>query len=173
MLKGYIDAYRVFNDKHFLDKAIKNASFLLYKQFNVEGGLYRNYKNGKSSINAYLEDYATVVDAFISLYEITLDEKWLQNAKQLTEYSFDHFFDDKSNMFFFTSNNDKGLIARKIETDDNVIPSSNSIMANNLFKLGHYYANPTYIKDAKQMLHNIKDKALKYGAGASNWSLLS
>ncbi len=172
MLKGYIDAYRVFDDKHFLDKAIKNANFLLYKQFNVEGGLYRNYKNGKSSINAYLEDYSTVIDAFINLYEVTLDEKWLQNAKQLTDYCFDHFYDDRSKMFFFTSNNDTGLITRKIETDDNVIPSSNSIMANNLFKLGHYFANPTYIKDAKQMLHNIKDKALKYGAGASNWSLL-
>lgn len=172
MLKGYIDAYRVFDDPHFLDRALKNANFLLYKQYNVEGGLYRNYKNGKSSINAYLEDYATLIDAFLSLYEVTLDEKWLKEAKQLTDYCFDHFFDDASNMFFFTSNKDKDLIARKIETDDNVIPSSNSIMANNLFKLGHYYSNPTYLKDARQMLHNVKEKALKYGAGASNWSIL-
>ena len=172
MLKGYIDAYRVFDEEPFLEKAIKNANFLLGKQFNVEGGLYRNYKNGKSSINAYLEDYATIIDAFINLYEVTFDEKWLINAKQLTDYCFDHFFDDKSNMFFFTSKNDKGLIARKIETDDNVIPSSNSIMARNLFKLGHYFSNPTYEKNAIQMLHNVKGETLKYGAGASNWALL-
>jgi len=172
MLKAYIDAYRVFDEEQFLEKAIKNANFLLGKQFNVEGGMYRNYKDGKSSINAYLEDYATVIDAFINLYEVTLDEKWLENAKQLTDYCFDHFFDDDSNMFFFTSKNDKGLIARKIETDDNVIPSSNSIMARNLFKLGRYYSNPTYEKDAIQMLHNVKEKTIKYGAGASNWALL-
>jgi len=172
MLKGYIDAYRVFDDEHFLERALKNASFLLYIQSKENGGLYRNYKNKKSTINAYLEDYATVVDAFINLYEVTLDEKWLQSAKQLTNYCFDHFFDDKSNMFFFTSDEDKGLIARKIDIDDNVIPSSNSIMANNLFKLGHYFANKQYSATAKQMLHNVKDRAIKYGAGASNWSLL-
>ena len=172
MLKGYIDAYRVFDEELFLEKAIKNANFLLGKQFNVEGGMYRNYKNGKSSINAYLEDYATTIDAFINLYEVTFDEKWLKNAKQLTDYCFDHFYDDNSNMFFFTSKKDKGLIARKIETNDNVIPSSNSIMARNLFKLGRYYSNPTYEKDAIQMLHNVKERTFKYGAGASNWALL-
>ncbi len=172
MLKGYIDAYRVFDDEHFLERALKNANFILHVQSKEDGGLYRNFKNNKSTINAYLEDYATVVDAYINLYEVTLDEKWLQNAKQLTNYCFDHFFDDQSKLFFFTSDEDKGLIARKIDIDDNVIPSSNSIMANNLFKLGHYFSNIQYTTTAKQMLHNVKDRALKYGAGASNWSLL-
>ena len=172
MLKGYIDAYRVFDDEHFLERALKNANFILHIQSKEDGGLNRNFKNNKSSINAYLEDYATVIDAFINLYEVTLDEKWLQNAKQLTNYCFDHFFDDKSKLFFFTSDEDKGLIARKIDVDDNVIPSSNSIMANNLFKLGHYFSNKQYTITSKLMLHNVKDRALKYGAGASNWSLL-
>ena len=172
MLKGYIDAYRVFNDAHFLEKALKNATFIATVQHTENGGLHRNFKNGKSTINAYLEDYATVIDAYISLYEVTLDEKWLQYAKRLTNYCFDHFFDDKNGMFFFTSDEDKGLITRKIDTDDNVIPSSNSIMANNLFRLGHYFSNNTYANTAKQMLHNVKDKALQYGAGASNWLLL-
>jgi uncharacterized protein YyaL (SSP411 family) len=172
MLKGYIDAYRAFNDEHFLEKALKNANFIATVQHKEDGGLYRNFKNGKSSINAYLEDYATVIDAYINVYEVTLNEKWLQLAKQLANYCFDHFYDDGSGMFYFTSDEDKGLIARKIDVDDNVIPSSNSIMANNLFKLGHYFSNKTYSKTARQMLHNVKDKALQYGAGASNWLLL-
>ena len=172
MLKGYIDAYRVFGDEHFLEKALKNANFIAKIQHKEDGGLYRNYKNKKSSINAYLIDYATVIDAFINLYEVTLDEKWLQNAKNLTNYCFDHFYDDKSNMFFFTSNDDQGLIARKVETDDDVIPSSNSIMANNLFKLGHYFGNKAYSKNADQMLHNVKNKISEYGGRASNWLIL-
>jgi len=172
MLKGYIDAYRVFNDKHFLERALKNATFIATVQHKEDGGLYRNFKNGKSNINAYLEDYATVIDAFINLYEVTLDEKWLLNAKNLTNYCFDHFFDDKSNMFFFTSDEDKGLISRKMDIDDGVIPSSNSIMANNLFKLGHYFSNKTYATTAKQMLHNVKERTVEYGYGSSNWLLL-
>jgi len=72
-------------------------------------------------------------------------------------------------MFFFTSNKEKGLITRKVETDDNVIPSSNSITANNLFKLGHYYSNKHYTDNAKAMLNNVKENAISYGSGASNW----
>lgn len=172
MLKGYINAYTAFNDEHFLKIAIKNANFIASKQLQEDGSLFRNYKNGKSNITAYLEDYATTADAFINLYEVTLDEKWLKLAKQLTDYSLDHFFDDKSRMFFFTSDLQKGLIARKMDTDDNVIPSSNSIMALNLFKLGHYFANGTYLAKAETMLNNVKDKAMNYGAGASNWFIL-
>jgi len=169
MLKGYVDAYAVFNDKRFLDIALKNARFLANYMMKEDGGLYRNYKNGKSNIEAYLEDYAAVVEAFIGLYEVTLDENWLRTAKQLTDYSFDHFYDENSKMFFFTSNNENVLITRKVETDDNVIPSSNSIMANNLFKLGHYYGNKYYDDNARAMLNNVKEGVVNYGSGASNW----
>ena len=169
MLKAYVDAYTVFNDDAFLKKALKNAHFITNNMVKEDGGLYRSYKNGKSNIEAYLEDYATVIDAFITLYEATFDENWLQAAKQFTDYSYDHFYDEDSKMFFFTSNKEKGLISRKVETDDNVIPSSNSIMANNLFKLGHYFSNKRYSENAMTMLNNVKDTAINYGAGASNW----
>ncbi len=169
MLKGYVQAYSVFRDDRFLEMALKSGEFIRNKMVKEDGGLYRNYKNGKSNIEAYLEDYATVIDAFISLYEVTLDEAWLLSGKQFTDYCFDHFYDDQSKMFFFTSNKEKGLISRKVETDDNVIPSSNSVMANNLFKLGHYYGNKHYADNAKAMLNNVKEKAITYGAGASNW----
>jgi uncharacterized protein YyaL (SSP411 family) len=169
MLKGYIDAYSVFQENRFLEVALKNARFIQTKMTKEDGGLYRNFKNDQSTIEAYLEDYATVIDAYISLYEVTLDEKWLQNAKQLTDYSFDHFYNEESKMFFFTSDMETGLITRKVETDDNVIPSSNSIMANNLFKLGHYFANKYYSDNAMTMLNNVKEMTINYGAGASNW----
>ena len=169
MLKGYIDAYTVFNEPHFLDIAVKNATFILSKQLQENGNLNHSYKNGKSSINGYLEDYATVIDAFILLYEATLNEKWLNTAKQLTDFTFDHFFDTESHMFYFTSDEDTNLITRKMEIEDNVIPASNSIMARNLFKLSHYYSNKYYLKVSKQMLHNVKDRTKQYGSGYSNW----
>ena len=169
MLKGYVNAYSVFQEDRFLQIALKNAYFIQNKMVKEDGGLYRNFKNGRSNIEAYLEDYATVIDGFISLYEVTLDENWLLSAKQFTDYTFDHFYDDQNKMFFFTSNKEQGLISRKIETDDNVIPSSNSIMANNLFKLGHYYGNKHYAENAKAMLNNVKETAISYGSGASNW----
>ncbi len=172
MLKAYTDAYTGLNETHYLKMAIKNARFIINNQMKSDGGLYRNYKEGKSNIDAYLEDYATVIDAFLTLYEATFDEKWLQTSKQLAEYTYEHFYDNKSKMFFFTSNSNNNLIARKIDTDDNVIPSSNSIMANNLFKLGHYFENKKYSDSAATMLNNMEDHIKSYPAGASNWLIL-
>lgn len=169
MLKGYIDAYRVFGTKDYLDTAIKNASFIMTVQLREDGGLNHNFKNGKSTINGYLEDYATTIDAFMALYEITLNETWLKTARDLANYAFDHFFDETNHMFYFTSNEDDSLVTRNVEYRDNVIPASNSIMAKNLFKLSHYFNNEHFRKTAMNMLNNVKPEIQDYGSGYSNW----
>jgi len=169
MLKGYVDAYRVFDDVQFLNTAIKNAEFILNTQIKEDGGLYHNFKDGKSTINGYLEDYATVIDAYLSLYENTLDEKWLTASRNLANYAFDHFFNDASKMFYFTSDEDTKLVARSTEYRDNVIASSNSIMAKNLLRLSHYFDNEAYAETAKTMLHNVVPEIAEYPSTFSNW----
>ncbi|MEZ4793553.1 MAG: thioredoxin domain-containing protein [Gelidibacter sp.] len=169
MLAGYADAFRVLGDSSYLKIAIKNAEFILNKQMRNDGGLNHNYKDGKSTINGFLEDYATTINAFISLYELTLNTKWLFAARDLTNYTFDHFFDAQSKMFFFTSNSDTHLVSRSIEYRDNVISASNSIMSKNLFKLSHFFDNEHYSKTSKAMLNNVKPEIVEHGSGYSNW----
>ena len=169
MLQGYIDAYKAFGDEEYLEVAIKNANFLNDHQVRNDYGLNRNFKNGKSNINGYSEDYATLIKSYISLYEVTLDEKWLTISKNLVDYLFTNFFDDKTKMFYFTSKKDENLIAKKYEVIDGVIPSSNSIIANNLFKLGHYYSDSKYLKTSEQMLNNLKGDVNTNPANYSNW----
>lgn len=169
MIKGYADAYKVFQKKEYIDAALKNAHFIIEKQLQENGALNHNYKDGKSSINGYLEDYATVIDAFISLYEVTLDEKWINSAKNLAEYAFTNFFDEEKSMFYFTSKKDKELVTRTFEYRDNVIPASNSIMAKNLFILGHHFDENNFSNTAKQMLHNVQPEISSYPSGYSNW----
>lgn len=169
MLKAYVDGYRVFQTKNYLKTAKENANFITSKLLRQDGGLNHTYKEGKSKINGYLEDYATVIDAFIALYEVTLEEKWLNTAHDLTKYTFEHFYDEKSKLFFFTSNDDASLVSRNIVYHDNVIPSSNSIMAKNLFKLSHYFDNKTFETSAITMLNNVKPEMLEYPSSYSNW----
>jgi uncharacterized protein YyaL (SSP411 family) len=169
MLKGYVDAYKVFGVKDYLKSAEKNAHFIINTQLREDGGLNHSYKNGESTINGYLEDYATTIEAFIALYETSLNEIYLTTARNLANYSFDHFFDDKSKMFFFTSDEDDALVSRNMEYRDNVIPASNSIMAKNLFKLSHYFNNDHYRKTALTMLNNVKPEIKDYASGFSNW----
>ncbi len=169
MLKGYLDAYSVFGEKDFLNVAIKNATFIKNNQLKKDTSLFHNYKNGKSSINGYLEDYAIVIEAFITLYQNTFDQEWLDLSKQLADYTISHFFDENKNTFYFTSDEDPDLITRTIEYTDNVIPASNSIMAKNLFLLSHYFNNRNYKSISENMLHNIKPQIKDYASGYSNW----
>ena len=168
MLKGFVDAYKALEDQKYLDLALKNANFIIKNLWSSDGNLFHNYKNEKSTINGYLEDYSLVINAFINLYEVTFDEKWLLDAKQLTDYSLEHFYDEKSGFFTFTSNLDEALITSHFETEDNVIPASNSVMGKNLFQLGIYFENSYYEKVSQRMLQNIIPN-IEYPSAYSNW----
>ncbi|MBT3208512.1 MAG: thioredoxin domain-containing protein [Bacteroidetes bacterium] len=172
MQKAYVDAFEVFENSDYLDIALQNAEFIITKIKMPDNRLYRNYKNGKASINAFLDDYAFTIAAFISLYQATFDEKWLHEAKQLTDYANAHFYNKTSGMFYYTSDVDPELIARKMEISDNVIPASNSEMAKNLFLLGKYFYNDTYLNMSQKMLNNVKQNALDGGAYYANWDIL-
>lgn len=172
MLKGYSDAYKVFGDEKFLNAALKNAGFILQRMRPSEGNLFRNYKNGKASINAFLDDYAFTIDAFISLYQNTFDDKWLNEAQNLTDFTLKHFYDSVSGMFYYTSDLDPALIARKMEVTDNVIPSANSAMARDLFILGKYFSMDEYINKSEKMATNVKNNALTGGSNYANWDIL-
>ena len=168
MLKGFVDAYKALQDEKYLKTALQNADFITQHLWTAEGNLLRNFKDGKSTINAYLEDYALLIDAFIALYEVTLDEKWLFNAKQLTDYCFEHFYDEQQKFFAFTSDLDEALISKHYETEDNVIPASNSVMAENLFVLTIYFGNTYYEDVVQEMLRNIIPN-IDYPSAFSNW----
>lgn len=170
-LKGLCQAYSAFGEEEFLQLAHKNARWILESQLQEDGKLLRNYKNGKANIPAFLEDYAHVIDAFIDFYQITFDIQWLEKAQILTQTTLEHFHDSTSQMFYFTQSN-TSLIARKMELNDNVLPASNSVMANNLFKLGQLNSNKEYTKIAEQMLSNIYEGMEMYGSGYSNWASL-
>jgi uncharacterized protein YyaL (SSP411 family) len=172
MLKGYIDAYAVFEEENFLKAALKNANFLLSKLKTRSGCLYHTYKNGQASINGYLEDYAFTIEAFIALYEVTFDESWLEQARQLMTYAILHFYDADQGLFYFTSDKDPALITRKKEIQDNVIPASNSGMAKCLYKLSKYYNSEEFESMALKMLLHVKAEMLQYPSGFSNWGLL-
>lgn len=170
MLKAYIDAYNVFDEQHFLDVALTNVNFLIKNSFVKEQLLHLAKSSQK--INGFLEDYAFIIEALISLYETTLEEKHLHKATDLMKYTIEHFQDKNSKMFFFTSDEDKALITRKMELSDNVIPASNSSIAKSLFILGHHFESEEWVLMSKKMLNNMLSEIENYGPGYSNWAIL-
>ena len=174
MTKAYCDAYNAFGDQKFLENALLNAGHNWKTLWQNDGGYIHSYKEGskRSNTPGFLEDYSFSAEAFIALYQCTFDETWLERARTVTDYAIRHFYDERSKMFFFTSDADAPLVTRKMEINDNVIPASNSSMAKVLFALGYYFDDDSYQQMAAQMLNNVQNGIVKYPSGYSNWMML-
>ncbi|MGH1436523.1 MAG: thioredoxin domain-containing protein [Lewinella sp.] len=152
MIKGYADAAAALQNEDYLKKAITAANFIDTKMKRKDGGLWRNYKDGKSSINAFLDDYALTSQAYLRLYELTFDESWLRKAEQLTTYALEHFSNPESDLLFYTSDLDPPLITRRTEIKDNVIAGSNSAFAQVLWQLGLFLDREDFSEQSQKML---------------------
>lgn len=172
MLHAYLEAYTTFGEKDYLKVAFANADFILKNQLKKDGSLYHSYKKGESKINGLLEDYALSIQAFLKLFEVTGDEDYLSQAKEWAGYVKAHFEEKESQLFYTRNLKEPQLIAKSLQTSDNVIPASNSIMANSLFLLSHYLDEPEYRAQAENMMNHIKASMLQYGEGYSNWGQL-
>ncbi|MEX2595173.1 MAG: thioredoxin domain-containing protein [Anditalea sp.] len=170
-ISGLTQAYLAIDDSRILEMAINNGEFLISKMIK-ETLLYRSYKNGKAYTPAFLEDYAAVIQAFIHLYQLTFDQKWLVEAKNLTDYTLIHFFDKEDGFFYFNNPDAEKLIANKKELFDNVIPASNSTMARNLHQLGIYFYEDQYEELSRNMLGPIKRLLVTDVGFLANWANL-
>ena len=183
MLKGLATAYRVFGEPDFLTLALRLAFFLLKKMRDSRNGrLWHTYKSspdgqGRAKQAGFLDDYAAVIDGLLALYQATFTESWLTEADQLTQYVLANFSDPTVDdltgpdpLFFFTDKNGEELIARKKELFDNVIPSSNSMMAENLHVLSLLMDRPDYAEQADQMLGRVQPLVEQNTDYLANWA---
>lgn len=168
MARGYVDAYKAFQNPEYLEIAQKNIDFIKTSLTGEEGNLYRTYKNGQAKINGFLEDYAFVMDALIGLYEVSADESYLYEAKQLADYVLDKFYNPQKALFRFKSVDDAVLVVENYEIEDNVIDSSNSVMAGNLYKLSVYFGLTHYRDIAERMVELVVSN-IDYPSAFSNW----
>ncbi len=173
MINGYCDAYRAFAEPAFLKRALQAAAFIEKHQLHSDHSVLRNYKNGHSSINGFLDDYGFTCEAFLNLYQVTLNEHWLRKAAWIAEYTIQHFYNFNTGLFFYTSVDDAPLIARKTETSDNVIPSSNSVMMKCLYQLGLILEKPEWLEMARKACLLLTKHISGYTSFYGNWAALA
>jgi uncharacterized protein YyaL (SSP411 family) len=168
-ISALCEAYEAFGNEVYRKDAIQLMHRILSEAVSGENILQHVvYSKGKK-MNGYLEDYAFTISALIDLYEITFDEKWLMQAKAFTDYSLTHYHDDGDGLFWFTSDLDEKLIARKKEISDNVIASSNSEMANALYRLSILFEEKKYADLSARMLKAAESNISRYPSSYSNW----
>ncbi|MDA1054026.1 MAG: thioredoxin domain-containing protein [Planctomycetota bacterium] len=152
MIRGFADAGRLLQNEAYINAASRAADFMLAELRTEDGRLQRTYGQGKSALNAYLDDYAFLADGLIALHRATGDEKWLKAAEDLTAKQMELFWDEKNGGFYFTSGDHETLLARGRDPIDGVEPSGNSVSASNLVYLGKTLDKPEHLERAKRTI---------------------
>jgi uncharacterized protein len=171
MISGLVQAYKAFGDERFLKTGVKALRFLENELMDGEI-LYRSFKGKRSTVHAFLDDYAFVIRAYIDLYTVTFDEYYLKRANYFTTYAIDQFYDTKDGFFFFTPSVSQPLITRKKEIFDNVIPSSNSVMAQNLYYLGILFDREDWKHSATAMSRSLAHLVTSEPNYMSQWGIV-
>ncbi|AVR45336.1 thioredoxin domain-containing protein [Christiangramia fulva] len=169
MSSGFLAASQALGDPKYLKIAQRNIDFILRELQKPDGRLFHSYRISKSSINGYLEDYAFVIKALLDLYETCFDEKYLSHASEFLKIVQKDFSVQNTELFRFNSAADRPLVSNPIETNDNVIPASNSVMAKNIFRMGKILGKPELIEKAQKMLHSLQERIPDYPDSYSNW----
>ncbi len=168
-ISGLVDASLAFQEDKYLEMALDLGAFLESNMINESGDLLRISK-GDFKIEGFLDDYSYLIRAYIDLYQASFDEKWLLKAKELQQKSIDKFFDSSKGMFYYSGEQGDGLIVRRFEIPDNVMPSPNAITAQNLLILGDLYELDEWMNMAKQMLANISEELGEGGPFMASWA---
>jgi len=153
MISAFSKGYRVTENISYLNTA-KNASDFFLAEFQKNNILYRTFKNGIPKLNAYLDDYAYLANGVLDLFEITGERKYLTFAYDLSNYMVNHFWDDSSNSFFFTSDTHEKLIIRPKSNYDLSMPSGNSVASNVLLRLYHILQDKNFLEISTKILEN-------------------
>src|SRR5581483_9585230 len=119
----------------YLDAAVACAEFVWRDLRDDNGRLLRTYKDGRAHLAAYLEDYAYLVEALLTLYEATFDIRWFDAARETADRMIELFADPDRGGFFTTAHDHEELVVRRKDVDDHPIPSGNSAAAFGLLRL--------------------------------------
>jgi len=169
-VSSLIQAYISINNQVYLDLA-KSIILQIENHFINNKTYLHQVKYSASPIIAFLDDMSFLTKAYIDLYEVSGDINYINKANLCLSDILENFNQNKSNSVFYNyySNKSEILIAEKYEINDSVMPSSNSILCECLFKIGFINQVPAYTLKAKEMVENILESALNNPLYFSNW----
>jgi uncharacterized protein len=158
MISALADAGAVLGRPDFVDAARAAAAFVLDRMRTADGRLLRTFNAGEARLNAYLEDHAFLLEALLTLYEATFEERWFAAAREVADTIVDRFADAANGGFFSTSDDHEELVARRKDLEDTPIPAGGSAAAFGLLRLAALTGEARYEEHAVshlRLLHEI------------------
>jgi len=157
MIHAMARAGAILGEQRFIDAAIAAAEFILKSMRRDDARLLHTWRHGTAKLDGYLDDYANVANAFVTLYEATFDDRWLAEAVSLAEIMLRHFADPAGDGFFYTADDHEPLIARMKDMQDSSIPSGNAMAATVLNRLGQLCSRSDFLNAAEGTLQTATE----------------
>jgi uncharacterized protein len=156
MIAALAEGGRILKDTRYLDAAARAAGFILDRMRREDGRLLHTYRDGRARLDAYLDDYANLVDGLTRLYEATGEPRWIESALELTRVMIDEFSDPAHGGFFYTGHHHEALIARQKDFTDNATPSGNGMAATALVRLGALTGRDDLTQAGRSALESVQ-----------------
>jgi uncharacterized protein YyaL (SSP411 family) len=164
MISAYARAAQVLDEPRYLEIATRAANFIRKQLWqDSRKTLFRSYRDGRSGVEGFADDYAFVVQGLLDLYEASFDIEWLKFATQLQETQDRLFLDAKNGGYFTTSGKDASVLLRMKDDNDSAEPAASSIAALNLLRLSQFY-------DDKQFEDRARKTIDAFGATLSHFA---
>jgi len=166
MISAYARAAQVLDEPRYLEIATRSASFVRTKLYDPSRKiLFRSYREGRSNIEGFADDYAMVIQGLLDLYEASFDVEWLKLATQLQEIQDRLFFDQKNGGYFSNSGQDKNVFVRMKDDNDGAEPAASSIAALNLLRLSQIHDDLKMAERAKKTIDAFATILSQFPAG--------
>jgi uncharacterized protein YyaL (SSP411 family) len=171
MISALAQAHQVLDEPRYLDAGREAARFVLTSMRQSDGRLFATARNGHAHLNAYLDDYAFMIQALIDLYESDFDEHWLEEALALNAIVADRFEDPTSGGFFTTGRDHETLIARLKSSHDGALPAGNGVQALNLLRLSELTGRGALARQAERTILSVGAMVNRHPAAFSQMLL--
>jgi uncharacterized protein YyaL (SSP411 family) len=156
MIAALAEGGRILRDERYLDAAGRAAGFLLDRMRRDDGRLLHTFREGRARLDAYLDDYADLVDGLTRLYEATGEPRWIESALELARVMIEEFSDPAHGGFFYTGHHHEALIARQKDFYDNATPSGNGMAATALVRLGALTGRDDLTQAGRSALESVQ-----------------
>jgi uncharacterized protein YyaL (SSP411 family) len=167
MISALAQAHQVLSEPRYLAAARRAATFLITGMRQDDGRLFATARDGRAHLNAYLDDYAFVIQALIDLYESDFDARWLREALALNEILADRFEDPANGGYFTTGRDHETLIARLKSPHDGALPAGNGVQALNLLRLSELTGRGALAQSAERTILSVGAMVNRYPAAFS------
>src|SRR6266566_8674249 len=167
-IAAFADASVLPGGERYRELALRAAGAIMAGLQSPDGRLGRSWKDGRSTGEGVLEDYADLADGLLALYEATFDERWFVTARRLADAILERFVDPDGG-FFDTADDHETLITRPKHVQDNAVPAGGSMAAAVLLKLAALTGESRYRAAAERAIATVLPYLARYPTGFANW----